>query len=125
MHAAKDKWRYEGPAAKPLRGPTIGYQDCEEYFALSGSHLEGPFCRHEFDGESFQDAAKASAKERRSLTFQEDPSGSQTEGEEKIRSSVKRKLPRRHTGYAFDHPGFESFHANEVKRQACSCGKKR
>lgn len=27
----------------------------------------------------------------------------------------KKKLPRRHTGYAFDHPGFESFHANEVR----------
>ena len=31
----------------------------------------------------------------------------------------KKKLSRRHTGYAFDHPGFESFHADEVITQSC------
>ena len=28
----------------------------------------------------------------------------------------QRKIPKRHTGYAFDHPGFESFHADEVNK---------
>ena len=28
----------------------------------------------------------------------------------------QRKIPKRHTGYAFDHPGFESFHADEVNQ---------
>ena len=39
----------------------------------------------------------------------------ETKLEENAEAKKKKKqLPRRHTGYAFDHPGFESFHADEV-----------
>ena len=39
----------------------------------------------------------------------------ETKPEENAGAKAKKtKLSRRHTGYAFDHPGFESFHADEV-----------
>ena len=30
---------------------------------------------------------------------------------------LRKAMPKRHTGYAFDHPGFEYFHADEEERR--------
>lgn len=63
-----------------------------------------------------QDAVKATIKEKRSLRFQEEePEAHKKVVGEVSKQAVRKKLPRRHTGYAFDHPGFESFHANEAR----------
>lgn len=67
-----------------------------------------------------QEDAKAAGRDKRSLRFEE-PQSKEAESSqtgEGTRPGERKKLPRRHTGYAFDHPGFESFHANEVSSAA-------
>ena len=67
----------------------------------------------------FQDASKAAPTEKRTLRFQEGLGKEEPASERPAEKpqAARKKLPRRHTGYAFDHPGFESFHANEVRHQ--------
>ena len=106
--------------AIPLVHPASGRSDC--YLPLvkpsrdvvqcpNPPHLLSTVCM--FKLALGQEIAKEPQKERKGIKFAEPP---KAESEPQPQSMpAKKPLPRRHTGYAFDHPGFESFHANEVR----------